>query len=77
MSVSASFQGAPSTALLQQHELQRLLKNLGMGLYPTRPRSRPLALDQDLTQESLFSECDTQVPAGWDTDQIPQNRWGA
>ena len=69
-------------ALLQQHELQRLLKNLGIGFYPTRPRSPPPpSLDQDLAQESLFSECpegvlalgpgraigcESQVPAGWD-----------
>jgi len=53
-------------ALLQQHELQRLLKNLGIGLYPTRPRSPPPSLDQDLAQDSLFSDCESQVPAGWD-----------
>ncbi len=54
-------------ALLQQHELQRLLKNLGIGLYPTRPRSPPApGLDQDLAQESLFSDCESQIPAGWE-----------
>jgi len=52
--------------LLQQHELQKLLKNLGIGLYPTRPRSPPPALGQDLAEESLFSDCESQVPAGWD-----------
>lgn len=52
-------------ALLQQHELQRLLKNLGIGLYPTRPRSPPPPAldDQDLAQESLFSEGPEGVPA--------------
>ena len=30
-----------SKALLMQHELQRLLKNLDIGNYPTRPRSPP------------------------------------
>ena len=44
-----------STTLIQQHELNRLLKNLGIGLYPTRPRSPPPpSLGQDL-EESQFS----------------------
>ena len=52
-------------ALLQQHKLQRMLKNLGIGFYPTRPRAPPPpSLDQDLAQESLFSDCESQVPAG-------------
>ena len=53
-------------ALIQQHELNRLLKNLGIGLYPTRPRSPPPpSLGQDL-EESQFSDCESQVPTEWD-----------
>ena len=53
-------------ALVQQHELNRLLKNLGIGLYPTRPRSPPPpALGQDLDDDSPFSDCESQVPADW------------
>ena len=52
--------------LIQQHELNRLLKNLGIGLYPTRPRSPPPpSLGQEL-EESQFSECESQVPTDWD-----------
>ena len=61
-----------SKALTQQAEQQgtcrmpRLLKNLGIGLYPTRPRSPPpqsAHLDLD---DANFSEYDSQVPDGWD-----------
>ena len=53
-------------ALVQHHELNRLLKNLGIGLYPTRPRSPPPpSLGQDL-EESQFSDCESQVPTEWD-----------
>ena len=52
--------------LIQQHELNRLLKNLGIGLYPTRPRSPPPpSLGQEL-EESQFSDCESQVPTDWD-----------
>lgn len=55
-----------SKALTEQAELQRLLKNLGIGLYPTRPRSPPppsAHLDLD---DANFSDCDSQVPEGWE-----------
>ena len=53
-------------ALIQQHKLNRLLKNLGIGLYPTRPRSPPPpSLGQEL-EESQFSDCESQVPTDWD-----------
>lgn len=55
-----------SKALTEQAELQRLLKNLGIGLYPTRPRSPPppsAHLDLD---DANFTDCDSQVPDGWD-----------
>ncbi|MFN8613674.1 MAG: hypothetical protein U0931_39430 [Vulcanimicrobiota bacterium] len=58
--------GAQAPALNQQHELNRLLKNLGIGLYPTRPRSPPPpSLGQEL-EESQFSDCESQVPTDWD-----------
>ena len=54
-------------ALLEQHELQRLLKNLGIGLYPTRPRSPPPPdQEQELLQDSQFSDNESQVPLDWD-----------
>ena len=54
-------------ALLEQHELQRLLKNLGIGLYPTRPRSPPPPdQEQELFQDSQFSDNESQVPLDWD-----------
>ena len=53
-------------ALIQQYELNRLLKNLGIGLYPTRPRSPPPpSLGQDL-EESPFPDCESQVPTDWE-----------
>ena len=53
--------------LLEQHELQRLLKNLDIGQYPLRPRSPPPP-DRDLTfaPDSEFSEPESQVPPDWD-----------
>ena len=53
-------------ALVQQHELNRLLKNLGIGLYPTRPRSPPPPSLGQALGESQFADSDSQVPAGWD-----------
>ena len=61
-------------ALLDQHELQRLLKNLGIGLYPARPRSPPPPRtaglppgpDENRVEQSQFSDPDSQVPANWD-----------
>jgi len=62
-----------SKALNQQHELQgtcrmpRLLKNLGIGLYPVRPRSPPPPSSHlDSADDSQFSDCDGQIPEGWD-----------
>ncbi|MFN8613660.1 MAG: hypothetical protein U0931_39360 [Vulcanimicrobiota bacterium] len=55
-----------SKALSQQHELQRLLKNLGIGLYPTRPRSPPPPSSHLDLATDAFSDCDSQVPEGWD-----------
>lgn len=53
-------------SLIQQHELHRILENLGIGLYPTRPRSPPPpSLGQEL-EESQFSDCESQVPTDWD-----------
>ncbi|MFN8612943.1 MAG: hypothetical protein U0931_35720 [Vulcanimicrobiota bacterium] len=58
--------GAQAPALIQHHELNRLLKNLAIGLYPTRPRSPPPpSLGQEL-EESQFSDCESQVPTDWD-----------
>ncbi|MBT9588614.1 hypothetical protein IV102_35075 [bacterium] len=56
-----------SKALNEQHELQRLLKNLGIGLYPVRPRSPPPPSSHlDSADDSQFSDCDSQIPEGWD-----------
>jgi len=53
-------------ALSEQHELQKLLKNLGIGLYPTRPRSPPPpSFHLELANDS-FSDCDSQIREGWD-----------
>ena len=54
-------------ALFDQHELRRLLQNLGIGQYPMRPRSPPPP-DPDLaaTPDSLFSDPESQVPKDWD-----------
>ena len=54
-------------ALVEQHELQRLLKNLGIGRYPIRPRSPPpQEPDQGIDADSLFSDCQNQAPPEWD-----------
>jgi len=55
-----------SKALTEQAELQRLLKNLGIGLYPTRPRSPPPPSDHLDLDDANFSDCDSQAPEGWD-----------
>ena len=54
-------------ALFDQHELRRLLQNLGIGQYPMRPRSPPPP-DRDLAAipDSLFSDPESQVPKDWD-----------
>ena len=54
-------------ALLMQHELQRLLKNLDIGNYPTRPRSPPPPEpEQSTIPDSEFSDNQNQVPEQWD-----------
>jgi hypothetical protein len=55
-----------SKALTEQAELQRLLKNLGIGLYPTRPRSPPPPSGHLDLDDANFSDCESQVPEGWD-----------
>lgn len=56
-----------SKTLNEQHELQRLLKNLGIGLYPYAPgRPPPPCPHPDLAADAQFSDCDSQVPEGWD-----------
>ena len=55
-----------SKALREQHQLQRLLKSLGIGLYPVRPRSPPPPDPQLDTDSGTFSDCDSQIPTGWD-----------
>ena len=60
-----------SKTLMDQHELQRLLKNLDIGLYPVRPRSPPPPSSQeDLAEDAHFSACDSQIPEHW-------NEWDA
>ena len=56
-----------SKTLMDQHELQRLLKNLDIGLYPVRPRSPPPPSSQlDPADDAHFSACDSQIPEHWD-----------
>ena len=63
-----------SRPLRDQAELQRLLDNLAIGKYPTRPRSPPPAdFDDDFCEEPLADaptpwpdHSESQVPAGWD-----------
>ena len=54
--------------LFEQQELRRLLKNLGLGSYPLRPRSPPPAEDDEHTDQSADwnPESETQVPPDWD-----------
>ena len=55
-------------ALLLEHELQRLLKNLDIGNCPTRPRSPPPPdPGQITTPDSEFFDHGSQVPQDWDT----------
>ncbi len=54
--------------LCEQHEVKRLLGNLGIGEYPKRPRSPPPA-DEDANMDETSGwnpESDTQVPPDWD-----------
>ena len=55
-------------ALLEQHELNRLLKSLNIGGYPTRPRSPPPDRESESSTlpDSQFSEEHSQVPPDWD-----------
>ena len=56
-----------SKALLERHELNRLLENLGIGAYPIRPRSPPPSDVSDFdSQDSGFADPESQVPVGWD-----------
>lgn len=54
-------------ALFEKHELQRLLKNLGIGRYPIRPRSPPpQEPDHGIDADSHFSDDQNQAPPGWE-----------
>ena len=57
-----------SKTLCEQQEVRRLLESLGIGAYPTRPRSPPPPDDDDNLDQTFgwSPESDTQVPPGWD-----------
>lgn len=57
-------------AVTEWQELQRLLKSLGIGGYPTRPRSPPPDSTSDAVSDSEFFDSQSQVPSNWD-------EWGA
>ena len=57
-----------SRTLFERQELMRLLKNLKLGGYPTRPRSPPPAdgLEIHSDGEFLGDREASQIPPGWD-----------
>jgi hypothetical protein len=56
-----------SKTLFDRVELNRLLKNLGVGPYPTRPRSPPPGDDpEEWTDPQGPAENQSQIPPGWE-----------
>jgi hypothetical protein len=55
-----------SRTLFERQELLRLLKNLKLDNYPSRPRSPPPPDGPDMLPDCEFSDDTNQVPPGWD-----------
>ena len=55
-----------SRVLVERQELLRLLKNLKLGNYPSRPRSPPPPEEPDSLLDSEFRDDTTQLPPGWE-----------